>query len=209
MYDHSPRNRSPGYPTAIVIAASTGGPQAVLTICSGIASSVASVPVFLVQHMPDGFADIIASQIHRATGLPATASRDGMTVKGGQVYVANSGSHLKLKRHGLAVRLQQEHCEPVNYCKPAADVLFASAAEVFRDGVVGVVLSGMGIDGLNGCRAIASVGGRLLAQDEDSSAVWGMPGAVARSGLKCDLLPPDRIAGKLRLLLCKRELASA
>lgn len=128
IIDQKSHSRTSAPPRAIVIAASTGGPQAVQKICAGIARNIRSVPILLVQHMPDGFAGIVAAQLQPATGLQATASEDGMVVRGGHIYIANSGSHLKLERRGLAVHLRQKDCEAVNYCKPSADVLFASAA---------------------------------------------------------------------------------
>ena len=190
---------------ALVIAASTGGPQGVLQICEKLKKHALSIPTFIVLHMPDGFAQIVAAQIHRVTGLPTHASTDGVLAQPGHIYIANSGSHLKVAKKGLRIFLQQEDNEAINYCKPSADTLFASAASVYGPNLVAVVLSGMGIDGLNGCREIADAGGTIFVQDENSSAVWGMPGAIARSGMECQILSPDQIANKLQLLFGRGE----
>ena len=192
---------------AIVVAASTGGPQAIRTIFARIGKYCTDIPVFIVQHMPDGFAGIVTSQLTRVSGLPAAASRDGQTVTAGHIYVVSSGSHLQIIKSGLTTHLRHTNSAPVNYCKPSANVLFESAANAYGSGLVAIVLSGMGVDGLEGCRTISEAGGRIFTQDRESSAVWGMPGAVACSGIDCSILPPEGIANKLSRLLSKREAA--
>lgn len=178
-------------------------------VCAGLPRYVSATPVFIVLHMPEGFADIVASQLERVTGIPASATRADEIARPGHFYVAASGAHLKLERIGSLVRLKHQDSEPVNYCKPSADILFKSAAEVYGPGTIGVVLSGMGTDGLEGCRAIVSAGGRVLVQDEASSAVWGMPGAVVRNNIASRVLPPDRIAQYLQMRLGRQDLSVA
>jgi two-component system, chemotaxis family, protein-glutamate methylesterase/glutaminase len=186
-------------PRALVIAASTGGPQVVQDICKRIGSACSEIPLFIVVHLPDGYAETFAAQLQRASGLPTMASRESTPVQAGHIYVAASGVHLTLARTGPDIRLHHDFAEPVNFCRPAADVLFSSAASIYGPDITAIVLSGMGSDGLNGCRAIARAGGQILVQDEASSAVWGMPGAIARSEIDCVILPPDDIAHRVRI----------
>lgn len=190
---------------ALVIAASTGGPQVVREICSHIARYCGDIPIFVVLHMPEGFAPIFAAQLERSTGLPCRPSANGETVRNGHIYVASSGYHLALARKGLAIQLQHQDSAALNFCKPAADILFCSAADIYRDGLVALVLSGMGIDGYAGCHAITQRGGVILAQNQESCAVWGMPGAVAKSDVECSVLSPDGISSWLQLRLNIRE----
>lgn len=168
---------------AIVIAASTGGLQPLCAIAAQIGRSGLKAPVFVILHMPAGLEQTIALQLEATSGLPTFISKEGLTASSNALYVAVPGKHTILEADRLSVRMRLDDSDTRSGCKPSADILFRSAAEIYRHNLVGIVLSGMGTDDLEGCRAIVSAGGKVLAQDEQTSAVWGMPGAVARAGL--------------------------
>ena len=180
-------------PRVLVIGASTGGPQALLAVLSGLAPALAAVPVVIVLHMPQGFAALIGDHLARLTGLRVQEGGHGETLQAGAVYLARCGVHSRIVRLGDELILAQSDTPPVNFCKPAVDVLFRSAADACGPAVLGIVLTGMGIDGLAGAAAIADAGGSIVAQDETTSVVWGMPGAVARAGLCAAVAPVDRL----------------
>ena len=149
--------------------------------------------------MPPIFTAILAGRLARATGLEAKEGADGEPLKPATLYIAPGDRHMTVAfAEAPEVRLNDE--PPVNFCRPAVDPLFASVAAAFGPAALGIVLSGMGCDGAAGARAIADAGGSVIAQDEASSVVWGMPGAVAGAGVCSALLPPALIAeatGKL------------
>ncbi len=194
------RSESPirSIPKAVVIAASTGGLQALNGVLSNIGNYISATSIFIVLHMPDGFGDIIAKYVGNIAGSPTLLSHHGAKVSPGHIYIATSGNHLQLSAHGRAIHMNHVDLDPVNFCKPAADILFSSAAEVFGPGVLAVVLSGMGVDGLKGCRDIVAHGGQIIVQDRESSVVWGMPGAVAREDLASIIGNPERLGMHIR-----------
>ncbi len=158
------------------------------------------VPVLITQHMPPTFTAILAEHLARVSQRPAREAQDGETVKAGTIYLAPGGKHMQVSgRDGAATILITDDA-PVNFCRPAVDPLFASAAQVWGSKVLGLVLTGMGSDGLRGGQAIVDAGGAIVAQDEASSVVWGMPGQVALHGLCSAVLPLNDIAGKLTKL---------
>jgi two-component system chemotaxis response regulator CheB len=178
----------------VCVAASTGGPNALTALLSGIPKTL-SVPVAIVVHMPPIFTKCFADRLNQACPLPVSEAEDGQSVEPGHVYIAPGGLHMELvRRKGLDVKLTSD--PPENSCRPAADVLFRSAAKLGIP-VLGVVLTGMGSDGLRGARLIAESGGRMLAQDEASSVVWGMPGAIVAEGLAERVLPLEQMAAAI------------
>lgn len=172
----------------IAIGSSTGGPQALLALLKDMPDSI-QVPVVITQHMPPMFTKILAEHISRAAGRPCAEAKDGDPVLPRHIYLAPGDWHMVVARDGnnKVFRLNQD--PPVNFCRPAVDPLFESIAEVYDGRVLAVVLTGMGQDGLNGGRAIIEKGGVVAAQDEASSVVWGMPGAVATAGICHAVLP--------------------
>jgi two-component system chemotaxis response regulator CheB len=180
----------------VVVAVSTGGPVALATLLPKLKVNQ-RVPVMIVQHMPPLFTQHLATRLASLTGAPVHEAHDRQPLLAGHFYIAPGGFHMQVTRSGetLQVRLNQD--PPQNSCRPAADVLFQSAATVTRDATLAVVLTGMGRDGLQGCQAIAAVGGQVVAQDEATSVVWGMPGQVARAGLAQAVLPIDRLGDEI------------
>jgi two-component system chemotaxis response regulator CheB len=183
------------HPRIIVIGASTGGPQALSTLLSALAPSLANVPVVIVLHTPASFTTVVAEHTARTTGLPVKEAQNGEAPRPGHVYFASGGVHLKIIKIGDRPVLAHSNAPPENFCRPAVDVLFRTAAEAYGPGVLGIVLTGMGSDGLAGAGAVIEAGGSIVAQDEASSVVWGMPGAVARAGYCAAVLPLDAMAG--------------
>ncbi|MDA1248703.1 MAG: chemotaxis-specific protein-glutamate methyltransferase CheB [Planctomycetota bacterium] len=181
----------------VTIAASTGGPAVLATVLAALPSDL-KTPVLIVQHISVGFTAALADRLSQRTGLVVKEAAADLPLDAAQVWIAAAGHHLELARNpaGVSLRLHQE--PPEHSCRPAADVLFRSAAEVFGPAVLGVVLTGMGVDGLSGSQAIVDAGGRVIVQDEASSVVWGMAGSVARAGLADAMLTPVRVGRMIR-----------
>lgn len=187
-------------PRVLVVGASTGGPQALNRVIGNIAAVVERAPVLITQHMPPTFTAILAEHLARVAHCPVHEGQNGEEVNAGTVYIAPGGKHMSVtRRDGIAV-IAVEDGPPVNFCKPAVDPLFTAAAQVWGSKVLALVLTGMGADGLAGAKDIVAAGGHVLAQDEPTSVVWGMPGQVAHAGLCSAVLPVDDIAGKLNRL---------
>lgn len=190
-----------GVREVLVVACSTGGPRALGEIVPRLPADL-PVPVVAVQHLPATFTRPLAERLDAHSPLSVREGEDGAALEPGTVHLAPGGVHLALRRGaGGAVVLAHDDRPPKNACKPSADVLFASAAGVFGPGVVGLVLTGMGRDGLAGSRAVHEAGGTVYVQDEASSVAWGMPGAVARAGLARAQLALEEIADMLALEL--------
>jgi two-component system chemotaxis response regulator CheB len=187
-------------PRVLLIGASTGGPQALNAIVAQLGDVIERAPVLITQHMPATFTAILAEHLARVAKRPVREAREGEEVNAGTVYVAPGGRHMKVvRRDGTAV-VALEDGPLINFCKPAVDPLFSSAAQVWGYKVLALVLTGMGHDGLMGARAIAAAGGHVIAQDEATSIVWGMPGQVAHAGLCSAVLPLKEIAPRLTKL---------
>lgn len=166
----------------VVIGISTGGPNALSEIIPQLPADL-PVPVLVVQHMPALFTRALAQRLDAHAALSVSECDAPVAVNGGKLVLAAGGYHLRLVRDGMAVWARPDLSEPVNFCRPSVDVLFGSAAEVHGAHVLAVVMTGMGQDGLDGARAIRERGGQVIVQDEASSVVWGMPGAVHAAGL--------------------------
>jgi two-component system chemotaxis response regulator CheB len=192
---------------AVVIAASTGGPRALTKLLPDLCRRV-RVPVFVVQHIKAGFTQSLAESLAQQTRLPVVEAADGAPVQPGTVYIAPSGSHLLLRRAGGEVRTALNDQPPENGFRPSADVLFRSAASAYGGDVVAAVLTGLecgNADGTEGLRPLKRAGGYVIAQDEATSVVWGMPGSVVQAGLADEVLPLDRIADAVAALAASRE----
>ena len=183
-------------PEVIVIAVSTGGPDALHRLLPALPSSL-SVPVLIVQHMPALFTQMLAERLDGVCSLTIREGIHGATPRGGEVWLAPGGTHMVLARVSGTAQIILADGPPVQSCKPAADPLFESAARVHGGRVLGVVLTGMGSDGLGGARLVRAAGGTVICQDESSSVVWGMPGAVTEAGLAHHVIPLDQMAGAL------------
>ena len=178
----------------IVIGVSTGGPSALEAMLPQLPRTL-GVPIMIVQHMPKLFTGALAERLNRLCPMPVTQARDGMTVARDTVLLAPGDAHMEVARgagESLAVRLH--HGPPLHSCKPSVDYLFHSAARVCGGATLAMVLTGMGSDGLEGARAVRAAGGAVLAQDQESSAVWGMPGRIVGEGLASATLPLKAMA---------------
>jgi two-component system, chemotaxis family, protein-glutamate methylesterase/glutaminase len=184
-------------PRALLIGSSTGGPQALMTLVTDLGPVIDRFPVLITQHMPPTFTTILAEHLARSSHRPAHEAVDGEIVKAGQIYLAQGGRHMRVARHGADVVIALDDGPPVNFCRPAVDPLFTSAIDVWQGGILAVVLTGMGSDGMRGGKEIVAAGGSVIAQDEASSVVWGMPGAAANAGICAAVLPLNQIAPKL------------
>ncbi|MGO8915134.1 MAG: protein-glutamate methylesterase/protein-glutamine glutaminase [Stellaceae bacterium] len=186
-------------PEVVAIGSSTGGPQALFSVM-GALRGVLKQPIFITQHMPATFTTILAEHIARASGYAAAEGVDGEPVRGGRIYVAPGDFHMTVDsgRGEKVVRLLKT--PPENFCRPSVDPMLRSLAAAYGGRVLTLILTGMGHDGLNGGKAVIEAGGTLIAQDEATSVVWGMPGAVAMAGLCSAVLPLGEIGafiGKL------------
>jgi len=187
-------------PRVLVIGASTGGPQALNRLIVQIDPVIQRAPVLITQHMPPTFTAVLAEHLARVSKFPVREATDGEEVNAGAIYLAPGGKHMKVERRdGMAV-IAIDDGPMVNFCKPAVDPLFASAAEVWGSKVLALVLTGMGSDGLAGAKEIVAAGGHVMAQDEETSVVWGMPGQVTNAGLCSAVLPLPEIGGRITRL---------
>jgi two-component system chemotaxis response regulator CheB len=187
----------------IAIGVSTGGPNALTDIFRQLPADL-PVPIVIVQHMPPVFTRYLADRLSHVSAVPVCESRAGELLEPGRAWLAPGDFHLTLARSPLGVVTRLNQGPPENSCRPAVDVLFRSVAEVYGPATLAIVLTGMGYDGCRGSEAIRDAGGRVIAQDEATSVVWGMPGAVARAGLAEELLPLDQIAQRLTSLTADR-----
>jgi two-component system, chemotaxis family, protein-glutamate methylesterase/glutaminase len=192
-------------PRIIAIGSSTGGPQALLTLLSALPASV-TCPIVIAQHMPATFTTVLAQHIARASGRPCAEAANGMEIKPGSICLAPGDYHMQIAREGTAYVARLSQTPPENFCRPSVDPLFRSVAQLFGAESCAVVLTGMGSDGCKGALVMAAAGAPIIAQDEATSVVWGMPGAVANAGICSAILPLPRIAPHLAGL-CARDAA--
>lgn len=189
-----------GRPEVLLIGCSTGGPDALARLLPALPADL-RVPVLVVQHMPAVFTTMLAQRLDRDAGLVVREAADGSPVRAGEVLIAPGDFHLRLRSVGGQVSAVLDQGPQENFCRPAVDVLFRSAAQVYGGRVVATVLTGMGQDGLAGTRELTAAGATVVVQDEASSVVWGMPGAVAMAGLADAVLPLDELPRHLLRVL--------
>jgi two-component system chemotaxis response regulator CheB len=180
-----------GKPELIAIGSSTGGPQALFNVVSHFKDF--DIPIVITQHMPATFTKILAQHIQQTTGILSCEGENGMPLESGHVYVAPGGYHMLFEKNDNQVLIKLDDGPAENFCKPAVDPMFRKAVEIYGQKVLGVILTGMGNDGLEGGKILVSKGARLIAQDEQSSVVWGMPGAVTNAGICSEVLPLNDI----------------
>jgi two-component system chemotaxis response regulator CheB len=180
----------------VVIGSSTGGPNALTAILESLPEDF-PVPVLIVQHLPENFTTFLAKRLDTASALPVREATHRTPVTPGNVYIAPGNRHLETRSTTRGIELATTDGPLVNSCKPAADVLFRSAAKSYGPSVLAVVLTGMGQDGLDGCRDISAAGGQIVVQDRATSVVWGMPGQVAEAGLAESVLPISEIGAEI------------
>ncbi|PCI55985.1 MAG: chemotaxis response regulator protein-glutamate methylesterase [Alphaproteobacteria bacterium] len=198
----SPRTRSSGtfvHPEILAIGSSTGGPQALFKVLKNVGT--VNIPIVITQHMPATFTKILAEHISQHANMPAQEGEDGMLVENGHIYVAPGGKHMGFKKENGALVVKLNDDAPENFCKPAVDVMMRSLVEIYQNKILCVILTGMGQDGLIGARQLHQLGGRILAQDKETSVVWGMPGAVATAEICDQILPIDDIGPAIKKII--------
>lgn len=183
-------------PKIITIASSTGGPSVLETIFQEIKGNL-RCPIIIVQHMPPIFTATLAERIQKITGITASEAKDGEELRN-QIYVAPGDYHLRLKGSRMKVIMELGQDEQINFVRPAVDPLFATASSIFKEGCLGIVLTGMGQDGCSGSAVIKNNEGVIIIQDEKSCVVFGMPGAVKNQGSFDFIKTPDEIAEVLK-----------
>jgi two-component system, chemotaxis family, protein-glutamate methylesterase/glutaminase len=192
----APRPLLPVRADVLVVGVSTGGPNALAAIIPELAAEF-PLPVAVVQHMPPLFTRFLAERLAANSRIAVREGEEGGVLEPGVVWIAPGNYHMYLRRDGDLIRVGLNQDDPENSCRPAVDPLFRSAAELFGHRALALVLTGMGHDGLRGAEQIRQAGGQVLAQDEATSVVWGMPGAIAGAGLADQILPLERIAAEL------------
>jgi two-component system chemotaxis response regulator CheB len=204
------RSASPSVASVVCIATSTGGPNALAEVFAHFPASF-PLPLLIVQHMPPLFTAMLAERLNKLGSVRFHEGAENQLVECGHAYLAPGGKHMEVRRVGTRVVLHVQEDPPENSCRPAADVLFRSAVAVYGGNILGVVMTGMGQDGMRGCELICHSGGRVVVQDEASSVVWGMPGSVAQAGYADKIVPLDQIAGEItrRVRACPAPVFAA
>ncbi len=188
----------PSRPKCLLIGASTGGPRAIEQVLTGLGSAIQRVPVLIVQHMPPMFTAVFADHLRSQFGVRACEPADGSPLVPGTIFVAPGGRHMGLSGSSNSPVVRLDDGPPVSFCRPAVDVLFRDAAAIFGNAALAVILTGMGSDGTQGARLLVQAGSPVIAQDEATSTVWGMPGSIAKAGLAHDILPLEAIGPVLK-----------
>lgn len=192
-------------PEVIAIGSSTGGPQALFTVLGALKKlGAVSQPILITQHMPATFTTILAEHITRITGIPASEAKDGEVIQGGRVYIAPGDYHMVVEVKGTDKVLRLNQGPPENFCRPSVDPMFRSIAKAYGRRVLACVLTGMGSDGAKGGKVITEAGGTVIAQDEATSVVWGMPGATAQAGVCSAVLPLADVAPYIHKFASRR-----
>ena len=186
----------------VAIGTSTGGPNALAEVIPRLPGNF-PVPIVIVQHMPPTFTRFLAERLTATSSLVVREGVPGALLEPGDAWIAPGDYHLNLRRVETSVRLGVFQAAPENSCRPSVDVLFRSVAEVFKENVLAVVMTGMGQDGLRGCELIKEARGQVIVQDEASSVVWGMPGYVAKAGLADNILPVTEIADEIMRIVSR------
>ncbi|TWU51936.1 protein-glutamate methylesterase/protein-glutamine glutaminase [Rubripirellula reticaptiva] len=182
---------------AVAIGSSTGGPNALQTVLTQLSADF-PVPVLIVQHMPPVFTKHLADRLNHLSALSVFEASPGDTIQPGGVWIAPGDFHMRIQRVGTEIKTKLDQETPENSCRPAVDVLFRSASEIYGPNLLTVVLTGMGQDGARGSEAVCQAGGKVIIQDQATSVVWGMPGAVSRLGIEDATLPLERIAAEIQ-----------
>lgn len=194
VHNIRPRHRRSGHRLALIaIGTSTGGPKALERIIPQLPGDM-PVPIVIVQHMPARFTTHLARSLDAKSRLSVLEGYEGAPIKPGQVWIAPGDHHMVLRNEGTTLTLGLNQGPQVHSCRPAVDVLFQSVARIMGQRALGVVLTGMGYDGLDGSTAMRRRGARIIAQDEASSIVWGMPGAVVRAQQADSIVPLSDMA---------------
>jgi two-component system chemotaxis response regulator CheB len=183
-------------PKVLVIGVSTGGPAALGAILPSLPQDF-PLPILLVQHMPPLFTRLLAERLDAACKLKVKEAAEGHAIEAGTILIAPGDYHMKVAAAPAGMKIHLDQSPRQNSCRPAVDALFASVAEIYGGAVVAVILTGMGQDGLLGVEALRTKGASILAQDEASSVIWGMPGAVVHAGLADRVLPLDAIVPEI------------
>jgi two-component system, chemotaxis family, protein-glutamate methylesterase/glutaminase len=192
-------------PRVLLVGASTGGPQALTRLVAQLDAITDMAPVLITQHMPPTFTTILAEHLSRASAKPVREAVDGEPVLAGTIYLAPGDKHMQVARRSGTATIVLDDGLAVNFCKPAVDPLFTSAAEVWGPWNLALILTGMGVDGTEGAVAVAEAGGSVIAQDEPTSVIWGMPGSAVEAGVCSAVLPLEQIGPKVvRLFLGAR-----
>ncbi|MFK7840469.1 MAG: chemotaxis response regulator protein-glutamate methylesterase [Bdellovibrionales bacterium] len=185
-----------GDPKVVAIGSSTGGPQALFDVLKHCQDF--PVPIAITQHMPATFTTILAQHIKQQTSIEAMEGENGMVVKPGHIYVAPGDYHMLFEQKNGELVIVLDEGPPVNFCKPAVDPMLNSLLDIYGQKVLSIILTGMGHDGLDACKRLVDEKGRVIAQDEETSVVWGMPGAVAQANICSEVLPLDKIGPWIR-----------
>lgn len=196
------RIKSAQIPEVVAIGISTGGPEALSSLLPQFSKTFPS-PILIVQHMPKLFTKLLADRLDAGSKIKVREGAEGMVLEPGVAYIAPGDFHLSVRRNGTKTKIALSKEAPENSCRPAADFLFRSVAEIFGKHVLGVIMTGMGQDGLKGLRTIKAKGGTVFAQDEATSVVWGMPSAVVNEGLANFVLPLDRMSSAIEECFAK------
>jgi two-component system chemotaxis response regulator CheB len=197
------RQASSVVPKIFAIGSSTGGPQALFTLFETLGPRL-QLPIVITQHMPATFTAILAERLGRISGLQAAEAVNGEPLVGGRIYVAPGDYHMVIENEGGRLVVQTNQAPPENFCRPAVDPMLRSVAQHFGASGLALILTGMGHDGREGARALIQAHGTVIAQDEASSVVWGMPGAVATNGLCSAVLPLERLGNHVLTLVGNR-----
>lgn len=192
-------------PLVLAIGSSTGGPPALFTVLKGIQLSI-GIPILITQHMPPTFTTILAQHIERNSGWPCREGQNGEPILNGRIYLAPGGNHMLVDQQAgqPIIRLTQD--PPENFCRPAVDPMLRSMVKFYNGRILSVILTGMGADGMRGCREVVQAGGTVIAQDEATSTVWGMPGAVATDGICSAVIPLKEIGGRVMSFMTGKSL---
>jgi two-component system chemotaxis response regulator CheB len=190
------RTASSQEPRILAIGSSTGGPQALITLLGALPKNI-DCPIVIAQHMPATFTTVLAQHLARASGRPSAEAAHGERILPGRVYLAPGDFHFEIVRDGTSLLASLNKAPQENFCRPSVNPLFRSVVRNFGAQAVAVMLTGMGSDGLDGTRDLANAGAPVIAQDEATSVVWGMPGAIANAGLCSAVLPLAGIAPHL------------
>jgi two-component system chemotaxis response regulator CheB len=187
-------------PRVLAIGSSTGGPQALASLLKGVPRPV-RVPILITQHMPATFTSLLAQNLTRETGIECAEAKDGENLVPGRAYLAPGDYHMLVSTAGARQVIELSQLAKEHFCRPAVDPMLRALLKVFHGNILVAIATGMGTDGLAGASAVADAGGNVVAQDEKSSVVWGMPGAVAKAGVCCDVVPLDRMGARIGELL--------